>query len=226
MKYQIKNWDKFQQYKDDRPVHWIKLHVELLDDYHFEELPELEQLYILKLWLFAAKNKGCFEGSDKFIARKIGASKLSMDNLVRTGFIVRTEEYESVPREEESREEESREKKVCHADSVINYLNGKRKSKYRAIGSNADVINARIKEGYTVDDLISVIDSKIVDWGGDHKMSQYLRPATLFGKEKFSQYIGEVGVQRPKAINSYGFNNDTRTPQEITDSQRAFGADR
>jgi len=111
MKYQIKNWDKFQQYKDDRPVHWIKLHVELLDDFHFEELPELDQLYILKLWLFAAKNKGCFEGTDKFIARKIGASKLNMDKLVRTGFIVRTEKYETVPREEKRREEENREEK-------------------------------------------------------------------------------------------------------------------
>lgn len=112
MKYQIKNWDKFQQYKDDRPVHWIKLHVELLDDYNFDDLRELDQLHLLKLWLLAAKNRGTFEGSDKFISRKIGAAKLNLQNLIDAGFIVRTDEstcpYETVHREEKRREEENR----------------------------------------------------------------------------------------------------------------------
>ena len=32
----VRNWDKLQQYKDGRPVHWIKLYVEMLDDYEFD----------------------------------------------------------------------------------------------------------------------------------------------------------------------------------------------
>jgi len=102
MKYQIKNWDKFQQYKDDRPVHWIKLHNCLIDDYHFEELTEQNQLYLIKLWLFASKNKGRIEGSDAFIARKIGAKKLKMETLVKAGFIIRTDSYDTVQRNEKS----------------------------------------------------------------------------------------------------------------------------
>jgi len=104
--YEIKNWDKFQQYKDGRPMQWIKIQVSLLDNCSFDELNELDQLNLLKLWLFAAKSGGKFEGSEKFLARKIGATKLNINNLLDSGFVVRTESYETVPRVEKSREEE------------------------------------------------------------------------------------------------------------------------
>ncbi len=123
MLYKIKNWDKFQQYKDDRPVHWIKLHCELIDDYHFEDLAETDQLYLIKLWLFAAKNRGEIEGSDAFIARKIGAKKLNMETLVQAGFVVRTLSYGddevSVPRGEERRGYKEEEKENSQTPKVV-----------------------------------------------------------------------------------------------------------
>lgn len=205
MKYEIKNWDKFQQYKDSRPVHWIKLHCELLDNYHFEELSERDQLYLIKLWLFAAKNCGKFEGSDSFIGRKIGASELNMKSLVQSGFILRTEPYEgcevSVPRGEERREEERREenKELMSgkeglpngAAEVLDYLNAKRASNYKLTPSTKKLISARLKEGFAVSDLKRVIDNKIIEWGNSRKMEKFIRPATLFNAEKFSQYSGE-----------------------------------
>ena len=122
MNYEIKNWSKFQQYKDGRPMQWIKVHVGLLDNYQFDELEEIDQLNLIKLWLFAAKTDGKFEGSEKFIARKIGARKFNINNLLLNGFIVRTDSYENVPREEEKREEESRgeEKRIVASDDDDN----------------------------------------------------------------------------------------------------------
>ncbi len=108
MKYRIKNWDEFQQYKDKRPLHWIKLHTKLLKDFMFNQLTELSQLHLVKLWLLAAENHGELEGDASWFARLIGAKKIDLDELVHTGFIVRTDSYETVPREEKRREEESR----------------------------------------------------------------------------------------------------------------------
>ena len=49
-------------------------------------------------------------------------------------------------------------------------------------------INARLAEGYTVEDFITVIDKKCAEWLHDQKMRAYLRPETLFGP-KFEGYL-------------------------------------
>ena len=111
MKYEVKGWANFQQYKDDRPMHWIKLHTSFLDDFQINQLSELSQLHLMKLWLIAAKNKGIVEGDANWLARLINAKKVDLDELVRSGFLIRTEPYEEIreiPREEKRREEESR----------------------------------------------------------------------------------------------------------------------
>ena len=120
MKYEVKGWANFQQYKDDRPMHWIKLHTSFLDDYQINQLSELSQLHLMKLWLIAAKNKGIVEGDAQWLARLVNAKKVDLDELVRSGFLVRTEPYETlqkIPREEERRVEESREEKKREEDS-------------------------------------------------------------------------------------------------------------
>ena len=38
----VKNWDKFQQYKDDRPMVFIRVDVGVLDDYEMEQLTEIQ----------------------------------------------------------------------------------------------------------------------------------------------------------------------------------------
>lgn len=50
--------------------------------------------------------------------------------------------------------------------------------------------NARLSEGYTVDDFKDVIDKKFAEWSGT-KWEKYLRPSTLFNSEKFPAYLNE-----------------------------------
>ena len=92
MKYEVKGWANFQQYKDDRPMHWIKLHTSFLDDFQINQLSELSQLHLMKLWLIAAKNKGIVEGDANWLARLINAKKVDLDELVRRGEKRREEE--------------------------------------------------------------------------------------------------------------------------------------
>lgn len=83
-----------------------------------------------------------------------------------------------------------------HQD-VIDYLNEKIGARYKASSSiNKRLIDARVKEGYTLDDFKRVIDNKVASWSHDQKMSKYLRPQTLFGT-KFESYLNERAPSVP-----------------------------
>ena len=87
---------------------------------------------------------------------------------------------------------------------IVDYLNQKTGKHFRkSITNTTRAINARIKEGFTVDDFKSVINKKVIEWGKDERMKQYLRPQTLFGT-KFESYLNqdlvEHKTQTDKAI--------------------------
>ncbi len=74
---------------------------------------------------------------------------------------------------------------------IISYLNQQLKSTYRhTTPKTRDLINARYKEGFTLEDFKTVIDKKIKHWGINPDMIKYLRPETLFGT-KFESYLNE-----------------------------------
>lgn len=79
---------------------------------------------------------------------------------------------------------------------ILDYLNEKLGTKYRPNATkNKTVINARLNEGYKLDDFKTVIDNKIADWGNNQKMSKFLRPETLFGT-KFDAYLNEKKISQ------------------------------
>ena len=88
---------------------------------------------------------------------------------------------------------------------VIDYLNKKASTNYRASTKNTQsFINARVKEGYTVEDFKKVIDSKSKEWLNTD-FEKYLRPATLFGT-KFENYLNEANKKTPTAIGAENKN--------------------
>lgn len=80
--------------------------------------------------------------------------------------------------------------------SIISYLNDRAGTKYKHTSSKTRTcIHARLAEGFTLDDFITVIDKKCDEWLGDPKMEQYLRPETLFGT-KFEGYLNQKNTNR------------------------------
>lgn len=76
---------------------------------------------------------------------------------------------------------------------IINYLNDVTGKNYRSSTSKTKaLIKARWKEEFTVDDFKKVIDTKHAEWQHDNKMSQFIRPETLFGS-KFESYLNQKG---------------------------------
>ena len=51
----VKDWAKLQHYSKRRPL-WVKSYARLLLDDRFNELGELEQLWLMKLWLVASQS--------------------------------------------------------------------------------------------------------------------------------------------------------------------------
>ena len=77
---------------------------------------------------------------------------------------------------------------------IVEYLNKKANKNYK---HNSDktrrFIDARLNEGFTLEDFKKVIDNKCRSWLNDERMNQYLRPETLFGT-KFESYLNEKPV--------------------------------
>lgn len=83
-------------------------------------------------------------------------------------------------------------------DQVINYYKLKTDSPKvsNKAESNRKPIRGRLQEGYSVEDLNSVVDIKTKQWKGT-SMDMYLRIETLFGAAKFQGYIREAGRSKP-----------------------------
>ena len=71
---------------------------------------------------------------------------------------------------------------------------------------NQNLIKARMSEGFTVENFITVNEKKVKQWLHDPEMSKYLRPATLYGN-KFDGYLNEVVCDLP-ATNSNSLNKN------------------
>lgn len=85
---------------------------------------------------------------------------------------------------------------VDQISAVVSYLNEKLGTSYKpTTESTRKLINARLKEGFTLEDFKAVIDAKYAQWGNDPKMAEYLRPSTLFGT-KFEGYLNSAATRR------------------------------
>ncbi len=60
---------------------------------------------------------------------------------------------------------------------------------------DAQLIKQLIKQKYTLNDFILVIDFKVYKWLNDAEMKKFLRPSTLFGS-KFDRYLNEAIPQK------------------------------
>ena len=80
---------------------------------------------------------------------------------------------------------------------ILSHLNEKAGTNFRTTrASTQRHIDARIAEGFTVDDFIKVIDVKCAEWLGTN-YDKYLRPDTLFGT-KFEDYLNQHSKEHRK----------------------------
>src|SRR5574340_1175559 len=89
MSLRIKNFERFQHYRDRNPP-WIKLYTQLLDDRDFLALSDAARGQLVLLWLLAARMGNPLPDDARLLAGKIGSSgRLQLEELVAAGWLIR-----------------------------------------------------------------------------------------------------------------------------------------
>ena len=121
--------------------------------------------------------------------------------------------------------------KANNADAaeIITYLNTATGSQFRTTAkANLALVNARMKEGATGDDLKLIIDHKNEQWGTDAKMREHLCPETLFRAGHYEKYINAARKwQQDKSgpvADRYAMNDapKAQTPDEMVREMSLF----
>ena len=103
-------------------------------------------------------------------------------------------------------------------ETVISHLNELAGTRYRPTKADTiKVITARLKEGYTVDDLRLVVSYKCDEWMGTD-MQKYLRPETLFRPSKFEGYLNAATSGAP--ARKRASNADTSSGKKVSTAFR------
>lgn len=85
--FSVKNFEKFQHYKDRSPP-WIKLYNELLDDYDFGLLPDASKWHLVAIWLLASRTGNEIPLDPVWVQKRICASEVvDLTILKNAGFI-------------------------------------------------------------------------------------------------------------------------------------------
>ena len=80
MALKVKNWHKFQHFKDRKPP-WIKLYRDILDDIFFHELDGDSAKVLFMLWLIASENDGILP-SNKELSFRLRMNLKSMNSCI------------------------------------------------------------------------------------------------------------------------------------------------
>lgn len=112
----------------------------------------------------------------------------------------------------------SKEKKSKDGErEILQFLNEKSGRDFRLVSSHLDPIRSRLSEsGVTLDGCRVMIERQVKLWKGTAQ-EEYLRPSTLFGKEKFASYYD----CREQPISSKGKNG--HAPKSIPSASEAYG---
>lgn len=101
---------------------------------------------------------------------------------------------------------------------VIEHLNKIAGTNFRYTSKlNRSKINARLNEGYKLDDFIDVINKKHKEWQGT-EFERYLCPETLFGN-KFEKYLNQKEIVKKEISTPEWFDKEIKK-EELTDEQR------
>jgi hypothetical protein len=120
----IKNWNKFQHFKDRKPP-WVKLYRDLLDDIDWHELDAQASKVLVMLWLIASEEDGNIPSTKTLAFRLRMTEKQTIDCLNKLShwleqdnISVISERYQSDGLERETETETKRETKKETAIAV------------------------------------------------------------------------------------------------------------
>ena len=98
---------------------------------------------------------------------------------------------------------------------VVDYLNKCAGTNYQYNNKQTiELVNSRMKEGFTKENFFTVIYKKCMEWEGTER-AIYLRPATLFSPSKFESYLNQPEYAREKQ----GTSNAQKSANAISEAK-------
>jgi hypothetical protein len=86
--FRVKNFEKFQHYKDRNPP-WIKLHRDLLKNYEFSCLQDASKVHLVLIWLLASQMDNRVPDDIEWLKGQLGTrQKINLEELKTAGFII------------------------------------------------------------------------------------------------------------------------------------------
>ncbi|MBP7174048.1 MAG: conserved phage C-terminal domain-containing protein [Cloacibacterium sp.] len=75
---------------------------------------------------------------------------------------------------------------------ILAYLNDLASKRFKLIKSNLKPISARLKDGYTEQELREIIQVKTLEWKNNEVMNVHLCPTTLFRPSNVEKYLNQI----------------------------------
>ena len=124
-----------------------------------------------------------------------------------------------------AKEKKKQERTLVCAES-IKYLNGKADRGFQPdTRGNLKLFTAEWSHKYGILQYKGVIDYLVLKWKDNPQMEQYLRPATIFGPEKFPEYLAEARsliAQEIRKKRLIPFKNYIPVPGSVFNGLTAF----
>lgn len=163
------------------------------------------------------ENKSKRNRENDFATISISSSISNSNNLEKDNRVVGKEEKTFKDTDDTS-------SLVEMSKKVIDYLNTKTGSAFRYNSKATQTkINARLNEGYKLDDFIVVIDKKYAEWKGT-EFEKYLCPETLFGT-KFEKYLNQKETKKAEPQEQelpHWFGKKTESGEPTPEEEKEF----
>jgi uncharacterized phage protein (TIGR02220 family) len=212
---EIKNWSKHNPRSDAKSCTWFKMSNEFFNDPEFYGASlESRMVWIFILSAASKKMSPKIKINTQMIANSLGSRLESIDFAIEqlafigclaisiapvisitSGPNVKTMLLSSsVSNITEHNITEHNEDNITNIKpkfgpfEIINLLNSLCFTTFRNGQGHSRHINARIEEGFTLEDFTAVIKFKFAEWSNDPKFAHCIRPETLFGT-KMDSYL-------------------------------------
>lgn len=234
---EIKNWSKYNPRSDAKSCTWFRMSNSFfLDPDFYGASLEARMVWVFILASSSQKMSAKIKINTQMIADnlsvRVESIDFAIDELFKIGCIM-AKDADVIPmtcgpsvkkmsddvtfRNERTNEhnERTNETKNYGPHEVITILNSVCLTSFKPnAASHARHINARIAEGYNLDDFALVIKYRQSTWANNPKMSPYLRPETLFGP-KFDSYLQEARKNQFTAISELNPTGNPYTAQRL-----------
>lgn len=112
-------------------------------------------------------------------------------------------------------------------EEILHYLNELAGKRFKPIKSNLTPIAARLKDGYSVQELKEIIQVKTLEWKNNEVMNPHLCPTTLFRPSNADKYLNQIiaiKANPERYAKHFAELNNLKTGNDTTGARAKFSS--